>query len=110
MKPTFKGNQKSLFIKENTQEEMAIVSKVVSLPNQCFTTYLCQKHEKIFIRHNELHYGYCWKCKETIIPNDRILIEDMNGKRLIKIYPLQKYHSSDIKLISEYEKPIRRTI
>jgi len=104
MKPTFKGHQKSLFIHENTKEEMAIVGEMIKLPNQCFTTYLCQKHGKTFIRHKELKYGYCWECKKDISPIDILIIEDINGKQMIKIYPMQNYHTSDIKLISEFEK------
>jgi hypothetical protein len=56
----------------------------------------------IFTRANKEQYGMCWKCRDELKSNGNFLIEDFNGKRLIKIYPLQNYHTSDIMVIQKF--------
>jgi hypothetical protein len=99
---TSKGNQKYLFMAEKTKDEIFITEKVINDLCEEMKAYLCMKHKQTFFRNMSLHYGMCWHCKDELNPIDQILIEDIDGKRPIKIYPLQNYHESDIIVIQKY--------
>jgi hypothetical protein len=85
----WKYHQRSLI-----NDETIIEAKEVMTNNDIniFEVYHCLKHKFEFFRHKQLNYGYCWYCKFEINATDKCEVEDMKGKRLISIYPLQEFH------------------
>lgn len=100
-KKMIKGHQNNLFMQEKTHDEilnmeMVIFNKPIMKP------FLCNKHKHIFWRNMEMNYGMCWYCKDIIESNGEAIIEDIEGERVIKTYPLQSFHTSDLIVIKNY--------
>ena len=101
MKTKYSHGQRQLISEIKTQDDMLILTKVLTTDNE-FTVYLCQKHNLTFIRNNKLGYGYCWKCRDVEKPIDNCMIEDIEGQRIINVYPIKKFHTNDIMVIQGF--------
>jgi hypothetical protein len=91
-----------------TQDDLALFNKIVNDSWSNHKIYLCLKHKQTFFRDNDTGIGMCWKCKDIIKPNDKKAIEDINGLRLIPVYPLQHWQTSEVMVIQKHFESLEK--